>query len=144
MSTKFNKSTKTPTRIKINTIVLFALSITFGAITFVTASQIYQASRNFQSVSDAPGLCYDESESLGGIIRENSYICTTEYDEVTDQTKAATTTNEQALFLYDRLTLSSLVRSGDIMVAIIAIGSMFTLGTLAATFVYWNHNKARN
>lgn len=144
MSTKFNKSTKTPTRVKINTIVLFALSITFGAITFVTASQIYQASRNFQSVSDAPGLCYDESESLGGIVRENSYICTTEYDEVTDQSKAATTTNEQALFLYDRLTLSSLIRSGDMIVTVIAIGSMFTLGALATTFVYWNHNKARN
>ena len=141
MSTKSNQSTKTPTRVKINTIVLFALSITFGAITFVTASQIYQASRNFQSVSDAPGLCYDESESLGGIIRENSYICTTEYDEATNQQKAATTTNEQALFLYDRLTLSSLIRSGDMIVTVIAIGSMFTLAGLAAAFVYWNHNR---
>ncbi len=132
MSTKSNK---TNIRVKINTSLLFIMSVVFGAITFTTASNIYKASNNFQSVSDTPGLCYDEN-------RENSYICTTKYDEDGNALQV-TTDNEYALFLYDRLMLSSLIRSGDHIAVILSIGSMFTIASFVATIVYWNHNKAK-
>ena len=137
------KSSKMNTRTKINTSILFIMSVVFGVITFTTASSIYKASNNFQSVSDAPGLCFDETKTDSTFIRDNSYICTTEYDE-DGNAISATTANEHALFLYDRLTLSSLVRSGDHIAIVIAIGSMFTITGLVATFVYWNHNKAKS
>ena len=136
------KSNKTNIRVKINTSLLFIMSVVFGAITFTTASNIYKASNNFQSVSDAPGLCYDETKTEDVFIREKSYICTTEHDEDGNALQA-TTNNEYALFLYDRLTLSSLIRSGDHIVVILSIGSMFTIASFVATFVYWNHNKAK-
>ena len=141
MSTKSNKSTKTSSRVKINTIILCILGLTFGVMTYMAASQIYQASRNFQPVSDTPGLCFDETKSDGSVIRDNSYICTTEYDE-NGNALPVTTDNEYALFLYDRLTLSSLIRSNDIIITVITIGSMFTFATLVAAFIYWNHNRA--
>ena len=140
MSTKHNK---TNIRIKINTGLLFIMSVVFGVITFTTASNIYKASNNFQSVSDAPGLCYDETKTENTFIRDNSYICTTEHDEDGDAL-SATTINEHTLFLYDRLTLSSLVRSGDHIAVVVSIGSMFTIAGLVVTFVYWNHNKAKS
>lgn len=139
MSTKSNK---TNIRIKINTSLLLIMSIAFGVITFTTASNIYKASNNFQSVSDAPGLCYDETKTDNAFIRDNSYICTTEHDE-DGNALSATTDNEYTLFLYDRLTLSSLIRSGDHIAIVIAAGSMFTIAGLVTTFVYWNHNKAK-
>ena len=138
MSTKSNK---TNIRIKINTSLLFIMSIAFGVITFTTTSNIYKASNNFQSVSDAPGLCYDETKTDNAFTRDNSYICTTEHDE-DGNNLPATTDNEHTLFLYDRLTLSSLIRSGDHIAIVIAIGSMFTIAGLVTTFIYWNHNKA--
>lgn len=140
MSTKSNK---TNIRIKINTSLLFIVSVIFGAITFTTASNIYKTSNNFQSVSDAPGLCYDEAKTESTFIRDNSYICTTEHDEDGNALQVATA-NEHTLFLYDRLTLSSLIRSGDHIAIVISIGSMFTIAGFAATFVYWSHNKAKN
>lgn len=139
MSTKSNK---TNIRVKINTSLLFIMSVVFGVITFTAASNIYKASNNFQSVSDAPGLCYDETKTEDAFIRENSYICTTEHDEDGNALQT-TTNNEYALFLYDRLTLSSLIRSGDHIAVILSIGSMFTIASFVATFVYWNHNKAK-
>ena len=139
MSTKSNK---TNIHVKINTSLLFIMSVVFGVITFTTASNIYKASNNFQSVSDAPGLCYDETKTEDVFIRENSYICTTEHDEDGNALQT-TTNNEYALFLYDRLTLSSLIRSGDHIAVILSIGSMFTIASFVATFVYWNHNKAK-
>lgn len=139
MSTKSNK---TNIRVKINTSLLFIMSVVFGAITFTTASNIYKASNNFQSVSDTPGLCYDEAKTEDAFIRENSYICTTKHDE-DGNALPVTTNNEYTLFLYDRLTLSSLIRSGDHIAVILSIGSMFAIASLVATFVYWNHNKAK-
>lgn len=139
MSTKSNK---TNPRIKINTCLLFIMSVVFGVITFTTASQIYKASSNFQSVSNAPGLCFDETKTDNLFVRDNSYICLTQTDE-NGNPLPVTDTNEYTLFLYDRLTLSSLIRSGDFIVTVIAIGSMFTLAGLVTTFVYWYHNKAR-
>ncbi len=139
MSTKSNK---TNIRVKINTSLLFIMSVVFGVVTFTTASSIYKASNNFQSVSDAPGLCYDETKAEDSFIRENSYICTTEHDEDGNALQA-TTNNENTLFLYDRLTLSSLIRSSDHIAIILSIGSMFTVASFVATFVYWNHNKAK-
>ncbi len=139
MSTKSNK---TNIRVKINTSLLFIMSVVFGVITFTTASSIYKASNSFQSVSDAPGLCYDETKTEDSFIRENSYICTTEHDEDGNALQA-TTNNENTLFLYDRLTLSSLIRSGDHIAVILSIGSMFTIASFVATIVYWNHNKAK-
>ena len=140
MSTKHNK---TNIRIKINTGLLFIMSVVFGVITFTTASNIYKASNNFQSVSDAPGLCYDETKTENTGIRDNAYICTTEHDEDGDAL-SATTINAHTLFLHDRLTLSSLVRSGDHIAVVVSIGSMFTIAGLVVTFVYWNHNKAKS
>lgn len=137
------KSSKTNIHIKINTSLLFIMSVVFGVITFTTASNIYKASNNFQSVSDAPGLCFDETKTDSIFTRDNSYICTTEHNE-DGSALPATTANEHTLFLYDRLTLSSLIRSGDHIATIIAIGSMFTIASFVATFVYWNHNKAKS
>ncbi|MBR0465827.1 hypothetical protein IJJ02_03550 [Candidatus Saccharibacteria bacterium] len=139
MSTKSNK---TNSRIKTNTALLFIMSVVFGVITFTTASQIYKASNNFQPVSDAPGLCFDETKTEGSFVRDNSYICLTMADE-DGNPLPVTDDNEYALFFYDRLTLTSLVRSGDHIALIIAIGSMLTLAGLVTTFVYWNHNKAK-
>lgn len=135
MSTK-NKQ-KTALRYKVNTFIFVAMAILFVVLTVRGAIEINKFSKNFQPISDAPGICYDETSET---VRENSYVCTVLNHDENGNPAAVTTDNEYALFFYDQHVFAGTINAFYAQIVIIAVGMMLTGGSLLAALIYWTHN----
>ena len=131
MSTK-----KSNSRVLINTGILILMSVIFGALTFCGVSKIQSVSKNFQGVTNAPALCFDEThtDEDGYKTLDGAYIC--------DKNGAEASSSAQSLFVYDKLAQYSILRSNDLVVAITTIGSILTVASLLGAVVYLNHNRS--
>ena len=132
MSTK-----KTNTRVVVNTCILVLMSVIFGALTICGINKIQNVSKNFQSISNAPALCFGDihTDEQGYKTLDNAYICA----KSDGSSKAEL--SEQSLFIYDKMTQSSITRSADLVIVLSVLGSILTVGGLFGAIVYWNHNR---
>lgn len=136
------KNNKTPARVKVNSCLFVLLAIVFGVMTFCGVNKLQTFGKNFRSVSDAPGLCYDEEayKKSGSTVVVNAYPCLTQTDE-NGNAIPATSQNDYTMFLFDRTNLSGVTLTYELSTVITIIGGMFTLISLVGGIIYWNHNR---
>mgnify|MGYP000862846122 CR=1 FL=1 len=72
---------------------------------------------------------------------ENCWATLGEVSNADHKNEHLTSSEDQTLFLYNKLAFSSLMRSNDLMILLVTIGSMFTIASLAGGVIYWIHNK---
>lgn len=127
-------------RILVNTGALVAMSVAFGITTFFGVANMNTASINFQSISNAPSICFESSQtdSDGFQTLNNAYVCS-----VTTDGNTTASTEDQTLFIYDRLTLSSVLNLENLIIAFSSIGYMLAAASLVGAIVYYNHNRGK-
>lgn len=126
---------KTSARVKINTVLLAVLAVMFGLATFFGANSIHAYRKNLIGVSDAPALCYNDQRFDDFTVIEDAYPCATDGE-------AITTTDEYAIFLYNRSNFAATINSAEIEVVLVTLGTMMTAAALFGAVLYWNHNRA--
>ena len=125
---------KTSARVKINTVLLAVLAVVIGLATFFGASAIHAYRKNLVGVSDAPALCYNDQRFDELTVIEDAYPCATDGE-------AITTTDEYAIFLYNRSNFAATINSAEMEVVLVTLGTMLTAASLIGAVVYWNHNR---
>lgn len=134
------KKTRTPIRVVINTTILVTLSVAFAAIAICHAFQLDQYNNKLKEahyISNKPGLCYDIVDDSDGIITDNERICGPGTEEkVTDPNQLALYLDDQVNFVGDMSIYASVH-------TMLLIGAFFSLSSLAAAIIYWNHNRIK-
>lgn len=134
---------KSNIRVKVNTAILVLCAAVFGAMTCSGVKQLDKLRVSLNGVSDAPALCYDEEKYNANAdyrVIEGTYPCLLETDE-NGENVPAESPRDVAMFIYDRVSLTSSMLSTELDVVVVAIGSMFTVASLAGAVVYYNHNR---
>lgn len=116
--------------------ILAALIFSFIAIQGIWRLNNY--GKNFQPVSDAPGLCYDEKDN--GAVRENSYPCYT-YQGADGKSVAVDNDNDRMIFLYDKFVLLGVTQTSQMRVVLVTISSLMSAACLFGAVIYYCHNK---
>lgn len=134
------KKHKSAMRVYVNTGLLVLLAIAIGLMTFCGVQKLEMLHKNFTGISDVPGLCYDEERYRKNQTIENAYPCLTQTDEDGNPIPA-TSQNDQTIFLFNHTSFSSSVLSHEFIIVLTVVGGIFTLTSLIAALVYWNHNR---
>ena len=132
--------TKTPTRVIVNTTILVTLAIAFAVIAIhkAVSIDIYSgALTNARSITNQPGLCYDNIDDPDGRMTDNERICNPGTEE------KATDPNTIALYLDTQIATAQDVSVYASAQAILTIGGFLSIASLAAAVIYWNHNKIK-
>lgn len=138
-----NKKPKTNLRVAINTCIFILISLCFGLLTCRGVQHLQLSSKHYLSIIDSPNLCFEKSKTDDGGNRsvQGAYLCSSKTTNADHKNEHLTNSEDQTLFLYNKLAFSSLMRSNDLMILLVTIGSMFTIASLAGGVIYWIHNK---
>ena len=132
--------TKSSAKVSVITGLFILAALIFCLITIQGVWRLNQYDKNLHTtVSDAPGLCYDESNN--GMIRDNSYPCYT-YTDASGRMAEVDDDNDRAIFLYDKITFTSMTQTMQLRVVMITICSMFSVASLLGGIIYFCHNKS--
>ena len=130
------------TKVRFITGLFILATLIFSLITIQGLWKINQYGKNFQSVSDAPGLCYDEQKTDdNSVIRENSYLCYT-YPDNSGKFAEVNDDDDRAIFLFDRMTLIATTQTMQLRVVTVTISSIMSVASLLGTVIYFCHNRA--
>ena len=133
---------KSGIRIGIITGLFILAALIFSLITLQGIWRINQYDKNFQPVSDAPGVCYDEKDN--GSVRDNSYPCYTydDYDGHDGHSAEVNDDNDRAMFLYDNIVFIGKTQTMQMRVVMVVISSILSVASLFGAVIYFCHNKS--
>ncbi len=136
---KTTKRIKRPLRIKLNTGLFVIAAIIFAAITFCAATWVAEMNESISGhrhITNQPALCFDAVENDDGTIdRDNGHVCNSGTEETATDPQVLT------MFLHEEILFAQDQSATNASVAIVAIGSLFTVASLIGAIIYWNHNK---
>ena len=132
--------TKSNAKVSVITGLFILAALIFCLITIQGVWRLNQYDKNLHTaVSDAPGLCYDESNN--GTIRENSYPCYT-YTDASGRNAEVDDDNDRAMFLYDKIVFMGKTQTMQMRVVMVVIGSILSVASLFGAVIYSCHNKS--
>ncbi len=130
---------KSGIRIGIVTGLFILAALIFSLITLQGIWRINQYDKNFQPISDAPGVCYDEKDS--GSVRDGSYPCYT-YTDYDNHFAEVNDDNDRAMFLYDKIVFMGKTQTMQMRVVMVVISSILSVASLFGAVIYSLHNKS--
>lgn len=135
------KTSKSKSRIFINTGLFLLASAIFAALGLCGAKKLERFDKLFVALQDSPSLCFESDEAKKEEPAKNAYVCKGEVDE-NGNIPASESQTDQSIFLYDRLHLATATTINAVQTAIVATGIFFSIASLFGAIIYWNHNRS--